>query len=385
MKETLKFLKLSLIGVVSVTAISTLTVSCSINKETVNNNNNQDVQKPGTGSTDSSSGNNGSQNPGQGGETVKPEDPLVEQQLQQAVDGFNITKKEGIDFTNVLASSINKDNFLEYFVGTIGTGFEKEKGFAYTLDTVKPKEGNATQLEVIYIISYKTATPKTKSFSFGGFKTPEPLLPNPGGSTREQLTYAKENFSITAKNFDRSKFKVNEITNENIEQYFSLDGKVEGLNYRLSRIETIGDEQIIIYFKIEASDGMVETKQFIFGGFKGLNLIDYNPSIALDLSELNKIAFMVQQYSEEDKNKYIQDGSWTLNLLNGTYEATNTNKYIMISGKKYYVWKLKFTTEKPISTISNGDLAFTQKGQKWHDDNGGFSMAFEEGTAPKQK
>lgn len=384
MKETLKFLKLSLIGAVSVTAISTLTVSCSINKETVNNNN-QDVQKPGTGSTDSSSGNNGSQNPGQGQETVKPEDPLVEQQLQQAVDGFNITKKEGKDFTNVLASSINKDNFLEYFVETIGTGFEKEKGFAYTLDTVKPKWGDATQLEVIYIISYKTATPKTKSFSFGGFKTPEKLLPNPGGSITEQLTYAKENFSITAKEFDRSNFRVNWITNENIEKYFSLDGKVEGLDYRLSRIETIGDEQIIIYFKIEANGQSVESNQFIFSGFKGLNLIDYNPSIALDLSELNKIAFMVQQYSEEDKNKYIQDGSWTLNLLNGTYEATNTNKYIMISGKKYYVWKLKFTTEKPISTISNGDLAFTQKGQKWHDDNGGFSMAFEEGTAPKQK
>lgn len=381
MKETLKFLKLGLIGAVSVAAISTLTVSCSINKETINNN--QDVQKPGTGSTDSSSGNNGSQNPGQGGETVKPEDPLVEQQLQQAVDGFNITKKEGKDFTNVLASSINKDNFLEYFVETIGTGFEKEKGFAYTLDTVKPKEGDATQLEVIYIISYKTATPKTKSFSFGGFKTPEKLLPNPGGSITEQLTYAKENFSITAKEFDRSKFKVNEITNENIEQYFSLDGKVEGLNYCLSRIETIGDEQIIIYFKIEANGQSVESNQFIFSGFKGLNLIDYNPSIALDPSQLNKIAFGVQQYSEEDKNKYQQDG-WTLNL-NGTYEATNTNKYIMIFGKKYYVWKLKFTTEKPIQTISNGELPFTQKGKKWHDDNGGFSMAFEEGTRPNQK
>lgn len=31
----------------------------------------------------------------------------------------------------------------------------------------------------------------------------------------------------------------------------------------------------------------------------------------------------------------------------------------MIGGKKYYVWKLKFTTEKPISTIKNGNLPFT--------------------------
>ena len=378
MKETLKFLKLGLIGAISVAAISTLTVSCTINKETINNN--QDVQKPGTGSTDNSSGNNGSQNPDQGGESVKPEDLLVEQQLSKAVAGFDVTKKEGIDFTNVLATSINKDNFLEYFVETIGSGFEKENGFTYTLDTVKPKVDDSTQLEVVYVISYGGKT-QQKPFTFNKFK---PLLPNPGGSTIQQLTYAKENFSITAKEFDRSNFRVNEITNENIEKYFSLDGKVEGLDYRLSRIETIGDEQIIIYYKIEASGKIMETNPFIFGGFKGLNLIDYNPSIALDLSQLNKIAFDVQQYSEEEKNKYIQDGGWELNL-NEAYEATNTNKYIMISGKKYYVWKLKFTTQKPISTISNGNLPFTQKGQKWHDDNGGFSMAFEEGTGPKQK
>ena len=199
------------------------------------------------------------------------------------------------------------------------------------------------------------------------------------------MTYAKENFSITAKEFDRSNFRVNEITNENIEKYFSLDGKVEGLEYRLSRIETIGDEQIIIYFKIEVNGQSIESKQFIFSGFKGLNLIDYNPSIALDKKGLDAIAFGVQQYSEEEKNKYIQDGGWELNLSNGTYEAINTNKYIMISGKKYYVWKLKFTTQNPISTIKNGNLPFTQKGKKWHDDNGGFSMAFEEGTGPKQK
>ena len=382
MKETLKFLKLGLIGAVSVAAISTLTVSCSINKETINNN--QDVQKPGTGSTDSSSGNNGSQNPDQGGETVKPEDPLlVEQQLQQAIEAFKVTKKEGVDFNNVLANKITEKNFLQHFDIKLGSGFEETKGFKYTLDTVKQNETDNTKLDVVYIISYKTATPKTKSFTFGGFKTPEKLLPNPGGSIEEQLTYAKENFSITAKEFDRSNFRANWITNENIEKYFSLDGKVEGLDYRLSRIETIGDEQIIIYFKIEVNGQSMESNQFIFSGFKGLNLIDYNPSIALDPSQLNKIAFGVQQYSEEDKNKYQQDG-WTLNL-NGTYEATNTNKYIMISGKKYYVWKLKFTTENPISTIKNGNLPFTPKGKKWHDDNGGFSMAFEEGTGPKQK
>ena len=147
MKETLKFLKLGLIGAVSVAAISTLTVSCSINKETVNNNN-QDVQKPGTGSTDSSNGNNGNQNPGQGQETVKPEDPLVvEQQLSKAVEAFNVTKKEGKDFNNVLTNKITKENFLQYFDIKLGSGFEETKGFKYTLDTVKQNEIDNTKLD----------------------------------------------------------------------------------------------------------------------------------------------------------------------------------------------------------------------------------------------
>ena len=183
MKETLKFLKLGLIGAVSVAAISTLTVSCSINKETVNNN--QDVQKPGTGSTDSSNGNNGNQNPGQGQETVKPEDPLVvEQQLSKAVEAFNVTKKEGKDFNNVLTNKITKENFLQYFDIKLGSGFEETKGFKYTLDTVKQNEIDNTKLDVVYEISYGGKT-QQKPFTFDGFKKPEPLLPNPGGSTRE--------------------------------------------------------------------------------------------------------------------------------------------------------------------------------------------------------
>lgn len=91
-ERNFKILKLGLIGVVSVAAISALTVSCS-RKETVNNNN-QDVQKPGTGSGDNSGGNNGSQNPDQCGNNIKPEDLLVEQKLQQAFDGLILLKKK---------------------------------------------------------------------------------------------------------------------------------------------------------------------------------------------------------------------------------------------------------------------------------------------------
>lgn len=94
-ERNFKILKLGLIGVVSVVAISALTVSCS-RKEIVNNNNNnnQDVQKPGTGSGDNSGGNNGSQNPDQSGNNIKPEDLLVEQKLQQAFDGLILLKKK---------------------------------------------------------------------------------------------------------------------------------------------------------------------------------------------------------------------------------------------------------------------------------------------------
>lgn len=93
-ERNFKILKLGLIGVVSVVAISALTVSCSRKEIVNNNNNNQDVQKPGTGSGDNSGGNNGSQNPDQSGNNIKPEDLLVEQKLQQAFDGLILLKKK---------------------------------------------------------------------------------------------------------------------------------------------------------------------------------------------------------------------------------------------------------------------------------------------------
>ena len=39
------------------------------------------------------------------------------------------------------------------------------------------------------------------------------------------MNYAKENFSITAKEFDRSNFRVNEITNENVKRLLIGDGE----------------------------------------------------------------------------------------------------------------------------------------------------------------
>ena len=179
-------------------SISVLTVSCS-KKETINNNN-QDVQKPGTGSVDNSSGNNGSQNPDQGENNIKPEDLLVEQKLQQAFDGFNITKKEGINFTNVLAKLIDKESFAEYFNVTIGTGFEENKGFKYEFISATPKAKDATQLDVVYKISYGGKT-QQKPFTFDGFETPKPLLPIQGVQLKNNWPIQEKSFQSMLRSF----------------------------------------------------------------------------------------------------------------------------------------------------------------------------------------
>ncbi|MBR3571057.1 MAG: hypothetical protein IKL15_00120, partial [Mycoplasmataceae bacterium] len=60
--------------------------------------------------------------------------------LAKAKDAFKVTKKDGVDFTSDLASKITKENFLQYFDIKPGSGFEEEKGFKYTLETVKQNE-----------------------------------------------------------------------------------------------------------------------------------------------------------------------------------------------------------------------------------------------------
>ena len=224
MKETLKFLKFGLIGVVSVAAISALTVSCN-KKETINNNNQEG-----------------------GGSTTNPE---VEQQLSKAVAAFDVTKKQDVNFTNVLASSINKNNFLEYFVETIGSGFEKEKGFAYTLETVKPKVDDATQLEVVYAISYKTATPQKKSFSFDGFKDETPI--------ETKLQAAKDAFELTPKG-DHSQVFASDIENETkLKQYFNVTpgkgfGEDKGFIYTFKSAKPKGTSSLDVVYDISYKD-----------------------------------------------------------------------------------------------------------------------------------
>ena len=239
MKETLKFLKLGLIGTISVTAIAALTVSCG-KKETVNNNNQEG-----------------------GGSTTNPE---VEQQLSKAVAAFNVTKKQDVNLTNVLATSINKDNFLEYFVETIGSGFEKEKGFAYTLETVKPKADDATQLEVVYAISYKTATPQTKSFSFDGFKDETAI--------KTKLQEAFEAFKIepkTSPETPTSNVLASTITNETeLEKYFDIKGKMEDVTYQFLEAKPSGQDGLEVKYGL-SYEGVTKEKTFSLTGFRDVN------------------------------------------------------------------------------------------------------------------
>ncbi|MBR3259501.1 MAG: hypothetical protein IKG09_01945, partial [Mycoplasmataceae bacterium] len=88
--------------------------------------------------------------------------------LTKAKDAFKVTKKDNVNLTNVLASEITKENFLQYFDIKPGSGFEETKGFKYTLETVKYNENDNAKLDVVYEISYKGTTIQW-SGTLGGF------------------------------------------------------------------------------------------------------------------------------------------------------------------------------------------------------------------------
>ena len=266
MKETLKFLKFGLIGVASVTAISTLAISCNEKKnENANNNNSNSTQKPG--------------------DTTTPQQPSVDaetqKKLEEAKNKFTVTLKEGSNYSTIRA---------------------------------------------------------------------------------------------------------NEITKENFNNYFTLNGTLAGFTYTLTKLETNGEHGLTVYHNIELNKHTIESAINV-EGFKGLNLIDYDYhkekdfySIALDKQHLNTIAFRVQNYTVGD----IVKQGWTLKFEDkNNYELTNTGKYIIVGGVKMNVHKIKFVCEKPISsTFQNSpvEAPFTEEAKKYHDENGGFQIAIKDGT-----
>ena len=231
--------------------------------------------------------------------------------------------------------------------------------------------------------------------------TPEIEKPEGGGSdsdqnkpsetpsnpdVEKQLLAAKEKFSIVAKQVDHSQVRANEITKENFDTYFTLNGKMDGFSYVLNTIEPIGENQLKIYYKIELNGQSVDYSSITFDGFKGLNLIDYDYrqekdffTIALNKEHLNTIAFAAQRYTNADLTK----PGWTLNFNKANYELTKTGQYIIFNGVKMNIHKIKFIIEKPIFVpdVLGGphNAPFTPQGKEYHDTNGGFQIAIQDG------
>ena len=232
--------------------------------------------------------------------------------------------------------------------------------------------------------------------------TPEIGKPEGGGSdsdqnkpsetpsnpdVEKQLLAAKEKFSIVAKQVDHSQVRANEITKENFDTYFTLNGKMDGFSYVLNKITPIGENQLEIYYKIELNGQSVDYST-TFNGFKGLNQIDYDYkkqedffAVALNKEHLNTIAFAAQRYTNADLTK----PGWTLDFNNkANYELTKTNQYIILNnGVKMNIYKIKFIIEKPIFVpdVLGGphNAPFTPQGKEYHDTNGGFQIAIQDG------
>ena len=231
--------------------------------------------------------------------------------------------------------------------------------------------------------------------------TPEIEKPEGGGSdsdqnkpsetpsnpdVAQQLLAAKEKFSIDAKQVDHSQVRANEITKENFDTYFTLNGKMDGFSYVLNTIEPIGENQLKIHYKIELNGQSVDYSSITFDGFKGLNQIDYDRTkpedflaIALNKEHLNTIAFAAQRYTNADLTK----PGWTLNFNKANYELTKTSQYIIFNGVKMNIHKIKFTTQTPIfiPDVLGGEYnaPFTEAGKEYHDKNGGFQIAIQDG------
>ena len=202
----------------------------------------------------------------------------------------------------------------------------------------------------------------------------------------QQLLEAKEKFSIVAKESGHSQVRANEITKENFDTYFTLNGKMDGFSYVFNKIEPIGENQLKIYYKIELNGQSVDYS-ITFDGFKGLNQIDYDYkkqddffAVALNKEHLNTIAFAAQRYTNADLTK----PGWTLDFNNkANYELTKTGQYIIFNGVKMNIHKIKFTAEKPIFVpdVLGGphNAPFTPQGKEYHDTNGGFQIAIKDG------
>lgn len=330
MKETLKFLKFGLIGVASVTAISTLAISC---------------KKSGGNKVDT---NNQEQ---------------IKQNLLEAKRAFTITPKG--DHSQVFASDIanNETKLKQYFNVTPGKEFGEDIGFIYTFKSAKPK--GASSLDVVYKISYKDTTETTEvTRTLTKFK--------------DKLVHADSEFKLQAKSGQTiSNIDPKSITNEEqLKTYFDFVGTLEDVTYKFLESKPSGQNNLEVKYTL-SYEGEEKVKTIILTGFRDVNQIDFNPDtdgwrIAFDKAHLNTIAFLAQEY-----NFYTQDmfKKWTLTTDTNRYEANKTNQYFILGESKYYIYEIKFkNTEdsKPISVEfgeaaslpGSAEVVFTPQGAK---------------------
>lgn len=334
MKETLKFLKFGLIGVASVTAISTLAISCKKSEDNKIDINNQEQ---------------------------------VKQTLEAAKKAFEITSKG--NHSQVFASDItnNETKLKEYFNVTPGKEFGEDKGFIYKFKSAKPK--GASSLDVIYGISYKDAKETTEvTRTLTKFK--------------DKLVHAADTFKLKEKTSGSiSNINPNTIKEEaQLETYFNFEGKLNDVTYQFVGANPSPNDKKALEVKYKLIyEGESKDMTITLTGFRDANQIDYdlkNPDdfwkIALDKKHLETIVFYSQEYDHYNslEEHFV---SWKLTEDPTRYEATKTNKYFMMGESKYSIYEIKFANtvdKKPINAQPTGDawtsgpadFLFTDKG-----------------------
>lgn len=306
MKETLKFLKFGLIGVASVTAISTLAISC---------------KKSGGNKVDT---NNQEQ---------------IKQNLLEAKGAFTITPKG--DHSQVFASVItnNETELKKYFNVTPGKEFGEDKGFIYTFKSAKPK--GASSLDVVYNISYKDTTETTEvTRTLTKFK--------------DKLVHADSEFKLQAKSGQTiSNIDPKSITNEEtLKTYFDLVGTLEDVTYNFLESKPSGQNDLEVKYTL-SYEGEDKVKTITLTGFRDVNQIDFNPDtdgwkIAFDKEHLDTIVFLAQEYNFYPKDAFK---TWTLTTDQSKYEATKTGQYFILGSSKYYIYEIKFKNTTGLEPI----------------------------------
>ncbi|MBR3347984.1 MAG: hypothetical protein IKG36_01025 [Mycoplasmataceae bacterium] len=257
--------------------------------------------------------------------------------LTKAKDAFKVTKKDSVNLTNILASEITKETFLQYFDIKPGFGFEETKGFKYTLKTVKYNETDNTKLDVVYEISYKGTTIQW-SGTLGGFN-PKTILKASAIDLSNDSTY-KDKFATIDGNLGITKDQINTIIqSKKGNLFFNL---ISNSNLSIKDQLCIPDEGIIsVHVELDKHQDekgqIVETPITFEVKLTGLKKDGLNTYIDYDDSNNKSITLSGKEQT--------QASEWITNV-----EQAKSDLFAAI--------KSKIKNPKPGTTISNEDIVF---------------------------